>query len=176
MPSTRVLAVALALACGALPLAATAQWQWVEKDGRKVFSDKAPPPDIPAKNIVRQPGMRAPLAGPDAVSATASATPAPAPSAANVPKLAGKESELENRRKQALAAESDKKKAQENEDKTAQADSCRRSRESKAAFESGVRVARTNDRGEREILDDSARAVELQRVQAVITRDCRTDQ
>ena len=45
----------LALAC-TVPLAATAQWQWLDKDGRKVFSDKAPPPEVPANRIVKQPG------------------------------------------------------------------------------------------------------------------------
>ncbi|HZY15413.1 MAG TPA: DUF4124 domain-containing protein, partial [Ramlibacter sp.] len=37
--------ILLVLACS-VPLAAAAQWQWLDKDGRKVFSDRAPPPDI----------------------------------------------------------------------------------------------------------------------------------
>ncbi|MDP3605862.1 MAG: DUF4124 domain-containing protein, partial [Polaromonas sp.] len=39
-------------------------------------------------------------------------------------------------------------------------------------FQSGVRVASTNARGEREIMDDNTRAAELKRVQAVADRDC----
>ena len=34
---------------------ATAQWQWVDKDGRKVFSDTPPPSDIPESKILRRP-------------------------------------------------------------------------------------------------------------------------
>jgi hypothetical protein len=48
----------LGLCCLAWAVA-QAQWQWVDKDGRKVFSDRAPPPDIPARNILRQPGSSA---------------------------------------------------------------------------------------------------------------------
>ena len=34
-----------ALACS-VPLMAAAQWQWLDKDGRKVFSDQPPPPNL----------------------------------------------------------------------------------------------------------------------------------
>jgi Domain of unknown function (DUF4124) len=39
---------------------AMAQWQWIDKDGRKVFSDRAPPPDVADKNIVKRPTGRMP--------------------------------------------------------------------------------------------------------------------
>ena len=65
----------LALAC-TLPLAAVAQWQWLDKDGRKVFSDKSPPPDIPAKNILKQPGAARPA--PDAATTSAPVSTEPA--------------------------------------------------------------------------------------------------
>ena len=46
-------------------IAAQAQYQWVDKDGRRVFSDRPPPADIPAKNVLTQPrGARAPQAAP----------------------------------------------------------------------------------------------------------------
>jgi hypothetical protein len=167
MLSTRALAVAVALACGALPLSATAQWQWLDKDGRKVFSDKAPPPEVPAKNILRQPGMR-----PVAIEPAAAAS-APVKAAVAAPKLTGKDSALEEKRKQALAAEAEKKKAEEGETKAAQADNCKRAREAKGTIDSGVRLSRVNDKGEREIMDDSARSSEAQRLQAIIDRDCK---
>jgi hypothetical protein len=170
MPATRAFAVALALACGALPLTAAAQWQWLDKDGRKVFSDKSPPPDIPAKNILKQPGVRAPVAEAEpATAATATAKMA----GASLPKVTGRDGELEARRKQAESAEADKKKAQERADNEAQADSCKRAREAKATIDSGVRLSRVNDKGEREVMDDAARAAEVQRVQVVISRDCK---
>ena len=38
---------------------------------------------------------------------------------------------------------------------------------------SGQRIARSNDRGEREVLDDAARALEQQRLQSVVDTDCK---
>jgi len=40
-------------------------------------------------------------------------------------------------------------------------------------LDSGIRMARMNDKGEREILDDAARAAELERTQAIIQSDCK---
>jgi hypothetical protein len=156
----------IALACSA-PLATFAQWQWLDKDGRKVFSDKAPPPEVPAKNILRQPGMR-----PVAIEPAAAASAAPAKPAAATPKLTGKDSALEEKRKQALAAEAEKKKAEEGETKAAQADNCKRAREAKGTIDSGVRLSRVNDKGEREIMDDTARAADSKRLDGVIATDC----
>ena len=54
------------------------------------------------------------------------------------------------------------------------ADNCKRAKASKAMFDSGVRVARTNEKGEREIMDDAQRAAEVQRIQKIIASDCKT--
>ena len=43
----------------------------------------------------------------------------------------------------------------------------------KATLESGMRMARVNDKGEREVLDDAQRAAELKRVNAIIASDCK---
>jgi hypothetical protein len=40
-------------------------------------------------------------------------------------------------------------------------------------MDSGARLARTNAKGEREIMDDAARATESQRIQSVIDADCK---
>ncbi len=163
---------ALALACICiLPLAASAQWQWRDNDGRRVFSDKAPPPEVPEKNILRRPGMRAPVA---AEPLSAASSPAPAKAvAANVPKISGKDKALEDKKKQAEAAEAEKKKAQEEEVAKAQAENCTRAKQAKAQYDSGQRIARMNAKGEREIMDDNQRAAEVKRLQAVIARDCK---
>ena len=71
----------LALAC-LVPLVASAQWQWIDKSGRKVFSDKAPPPEV--TKILRQPGMKP--GSSVTVEETAAAAPA-SPAAAAVPRL-----------------------------------------------------------------------------------------
>ncbi|MEJ6023263.1 DUF4124 domain-containing protein [Ramlibacter sp. PS4R-6] len=154
----------VALACLATPLA-YAQWQWVDKDGRKVFSDQPPPPGTPNDKILRRPGNR------PAEPEPAAAAPAPAP-AASMPRVTGKDKELEEKKKQMAAAEAEKKKAAEEENNKARADNCTRAKQAKATIDSGVRLTVTNDKGEREIMDDNARAAETRRLENVITRNC----
>lgn len=159
----------LGLVC-AVPAVCLAQWQWIDKDGRKVFSDRSPPADVPAKNILRQPGVKgAPAAVPEPQAAASQA----ARPAASAPRLSGKEKELEDKKKQAEAAAAEKKKAYEEEVAKVRTENCARAKRAKATFESGVRVARTNDKGEREIMDDAARAAESKRLEAVIANDCK---
>ncbi|MES2052695.1 MAG: DUF4124 domain-containing protein, partial [Pseudomonadota bacterium] len=40
----------LALAGASFSLTALAQWQWLDKDGRKVFSDRSPPAEVQEKD------------------------------------------------------------------------------------------------------------------------------
>lgn len=168
MNALRLVFLAAALA---LPAMAMAQWQWIDKDGRKVFSDQPPPPGIPEANILKQPG-RASGSANTAVPAPAAAPVAAAQPAAPVPKLSGKEKELEARRKAAEAAEAEKKKAKDEEIAAARADNCKRAKQAKATFDSGVRVAITNAKGEKEFLDENQRAAEVKRLQGLIARDC----
>jgi hypothetical protein len=161
-------AALLVLAC-ALPLAATAQWQWIDKDGRKVFSDRPPPPDVPAKNILKQPGAKLQAEA----TAPVPAAQAPANTASGL-KISGKDKELEAKKKQAEAAEADRQKAEEEKVAKARADNCERARRAKASFDTGLRVAQVNAKGEREFLDDKARAAEAKRLQGIIEADCKT--
>jgi hypothetical protein len=161
---------ALALAC-ALPVCSFAQWQWIDKNGRKVFSDQSPPADVPAKNIVKQPGVKGPAA-PEPVAAAASEPAKPAAPVA--PRPSGKDKALEEKKKQAEAAEVAKKKAAEEEAVKVRADNCERARSAKASFDSGVRITRTNAKGEREFLDDASRAAETRRLEGIIASDCKS--
>jgi len=166
MNAARTLMVALACV---LPLSAMAQWQWIDKSGRHVFSDQAPPPDIPAKSIVNGPKGRAmPAPEPDAAAGPA----APGAAAAAAPRVAGHDKDLEAKKKLAEAADAEKRKAAEREFAEAKADSCKRARAGQAALDSGVRLAQVNDKGEREFMDDKQRASESSRLQAVVARDC----
>lgn len=160
----------IALACF-LPALGLAQWQWIDKDGRKVFSDQSPPADIPTKNIIKQPGVRGQQVA--APQPAAAAAPQPASSAAAMPKLSGKDKELQEKKKLAEAAEAEKKKAQEEELAKMRADNCERAKRSKASFDSGVRISRTNAKGEREFLDDAQRAAETKRLEKLIASDCK---
>ena len=155
-----------------LPVLSSAQWQWVDKDGRKVFSDRPPPLDIPAKDILKQPGPRGKPVNVVADPASAPASE-PAKPAASALKITGKDRELEEKKKLADAAEAEKKRAQEEKIAKDKADMCERVKRSKASFDSGVRITRTNTKGEQEYLDDAARATELKRLQSIIETDCK---
>lgn len=166
----------IAAACF-MSVAASAQWQWVDKDGRKVFSDRAPSADVPEKNIVKRPGARVSSEASNSndlqSNQTGSIAVAPtAPAAANVPQLTGVDKDLAEKKKQAEQAEIAKKKAEDRKRLQARQENCSRARQSKATYDSGMRVARTNQKGEREILDDAARAVESKRIQSIIDSDC----
>jgi hypothetical protein len=162
-------ALLFVLAC-ALPALSLAQWQWIDKDGRKVFSDQSPPADVPEKNILRRPGSRS---VPVEAAAPAAAASSASSNAASAPKLSGKDKELQNRKKQAEEAEAAKKKALEEEIAKRRADSCARAKRAKATYDSGVRVSTMNDKGEREFMDDAARAAETKRLAGIIASDCK---
>jgi hypothetical protein len=156
-----------------LPAASFAQWQWIDKDGRKVFSDQPPPTDVPAKNILHQPGTKSrasfTVETPAAVASAAQA----ARSAASAPKISGKDKELEEKKKKADAADAEKKREKEEEIAKARADSCDRAKRAKASFDSGIRISRMNSKGEQEFLDDAARAAETKRLEGIIANDCK---
>lgn len=155
----------------ALSSAAMAQWQWVDGTGRKVFSDTPPPANIPDKNILKKPGAGA---APAAAAAEPAAAPAPAPvaNAPAAPQIPARDTELEAKKKQAEQAEEAKKKAEMERVAKARADSCERARKAKITMDSGVRLATTNAKGEREIMDDKARAAESQRMDNIIRSEC----
>ncbi|MDB5752050.1 MAG: hypothetical protein JWP65_2471 [Ramlibacter sp.] len=167
----------LALACSAPLIAGAQTWQWRDDAGRKVFSDTPPPASVPASRILRQPGQR-PGAADAQAQAQATESPAVAAMAASAPKAAasrpsGKDQALEEARKQAEAVEAARKKAEEAKLAQAQSDNCRRARSGKADLTSGIRIARANAKGEREIMDDKARDLEIKHLDSVIARDCR---
>jgi len=171
-------AILLAAAC-AVPALALAQWQWVDKDGRKVFSDRPPPQDVPAERILKQPGQRAAAAETPAVPAeaappgTATAKAAVPAAAGSAPRLSGKDKALEDKKKQQDAEAAAKKKAEEEKYAQAKAENCVIVKRNRAAYESGVRIARTNAKGETEYLDDAQRAAEMKRMDGIIARDCK---
>lgn len=162
----------LALASSSFALAALAQWQWIDNDGRKVFSDRAPPADIPAKNVLKQPLHR--TAATQAASSIAPIQAASAPAAkASDLKLTGKDSELEAKRKQAEAEEAAKKKAEEEKQAKLKEENCGRAQKALITMQSGIRISTTNAKGEREFMDDASRAAEIKRLQGIADSDCK---
>jgi hypothetical protein len=77
-------------------------------------------------------------------------------------------------RKQAAEQEKAAREKADNERLDAQrAENCRRARSHLAALDTGQRIARYNEKGEREVLDDKGRAEETRRAREVIASDCR---
>lgn len=167
----------LAIACGSFALTAFAQWQWIDKDGRKVYSDRSPPAEIPEKNILKRPGGMARTAA--AIEPAASATDAAAPAAsapagkASAPKLSGKDTELEAKKKQAENEEAAKKKAEEEKLAKSRAENCERAKKHLASLQAGTRISTTNAKGEQEVMDDTKRAEESKRTQGIVDSSCK---
>jgi hypothetical protein len=142
------------------------------------MSDMPPPGAVPEKDILQKPsGVAKPGANRALTYAdadTPASAPKPAGTAASAPgKKTALDLELERRKQAAEQEQSAKKKADEEHKATVQKDNCSRARSTAATFESGQRVSRMNERGEREYLDDRQRAAEAQRARDVMAANCR---
>ncbi len=171
--TTTIVATLLGL-CLALP--AQAQWKWRDKGGQTQYSDLPPPQGVPEQDILSRPSSaKRRSAGPTAPAASAAAAAASAAPGAASAALAPRtvEPELEARRKKAEADEAAKAKVEEAKVAAARAENCTRARTQMRTLDSGIRVVRSNEKGEREILDDKQRAVEVKRTQDIISADCR---
>lgn len=163
-------APALALLLSALPHAAQAQWVWKDQRGQVHASDLPPPRDIPDKNVIQRPAAAAaaasrPTASPGAAAASAG-TAASAPAVRTDP-------ELEARKRRADEEQAAQKKAEEARQASQRIENCNRARDALRQLESGMRIARVNDKGEREFLDDQARLAETTRARQVAASECR---
>ncbi len=171
----------LALAC-VWSAGALAQWQWIDKDGRKVFSDRAPPVGIPEKDILRQPHQivrPAPTrtegdgADTQAISTPASSSAPAADKPALNAQAKGVDKELEERKAKADAEKAAKKKADEKKIAAARTENCTRAKQAKASLDSGQMMKHTNAKGEQVFMDEATRAAERKRAQSVIDSDCK---
>ncbi len=162
----RGLAGALLLAwLSLLAQPALAQWVWKDENGRVTASDRPPPKTVPDKNILSRPQPVVVRAAPAASAPLSSAAPAAAPPTAI-------DRELEARKRTADQAQEAAARAAEQKLAEQRAENCRRARSHQAALEGGQRIARTNEKGEREVLDDKGRAEEMRRAREVIGTDC----
>lgn len=172
-PMRRMMTFIVAAACLAGG-SAHAQWQWLDKSGRKVFSDQAPSPDVPERNILKRPGKAtaasAPVASAAAPGIAASATASPqAPALV----LTQDDKALQAGKAKAQAEAQAKVKAEEQAKAQVKTSNCNEARKNQAVMDSGVRVSITNTKGEREILDDAARAAQQKKIQTVIEQNCK---
>lgn len=159
----QIQAFLLALTC-MVSMTASAQWQWLDKDGRKVFSDRAPPPEVLDKNILQRPASKN----------AASAAVAPAlQGEASAPRPSGIDKDLAEKKAKADQAESARRKADQEKALKAKAENCTRARQARATYDSVQRIAQTNEKGEREIMSEASRAAEIQRIDSIIETDCK---
>lgn len=170
----RPLLLLMALVSAAAAGVVHAQWIWRDAAGQVHASDLPPPRSVADKDVLQRP---------HASSAARAAAPSPAESASSPPAAEAAASaadrsprvdpELEARRK---AAEQEKQ-ARELQDAqrvaAQRSDNCERARAHLRQLDSGMRLARVNDKGERIIIDDKERAAEAQRARQVIASDCR---
>ena len=162
-----LICVGFSFLLAALP--AQAQWKWKDAKGTVVVSDTPPPRSVPERDVLQRPEQAARRAAAASAAAVAAAEPASAAVAAK-PKV---DPELEARRKRTEQEQADRHKADEQKVAAVRADNCKRAREHLASLDSGARLARTNEKGEREIMDDKARADEVQRTRQIMASECR---
>ena len=149
---------------------AHAQWQWIDKDGRKVYSDRPPPAEVSEQNILKQPHRRTAAQPPAQASSTPASAPAAAPAKAPAP--TGKDKALEKKKAEAEAQEAAKAQAEEEQRAATRADICLRAGNMRTTYASGQRLTQTNAQGERVPVDDAMRAAELQRLDGIIAKNC----
>ncbi len=151
----------------ALATPALAQWKWRDAEGRVQYSDRPPPPGVAEKDILQRPPGAVLRITPVVPGAPANAA---APAAASAPLPArGASAELSSREKleQERAQQEAKKRAE------IRAENCRQAQNQLRILESGVRVSRTNAKGENEVLGDQGRAEEMSRARTVIAAECK---
>jgi hypothetical protein len=154
-----------------LPTSVSAQWKWKDKNDRIQYSDTPPPSSVPESAILQKPHAGGPSKASFTPTASASASaPMMAASGASAPKLV--DPELEAKRKKAEQDQLAKQKAEEEKRVAAKRDNCNRAKSQMRALDDGVRVTHTNEKGEREILDDKARAEETARTREAIVNNC----
>lgn len=165
--------LALMLSAGAVvctPALASGQWKWRDANGSVQYSDRPPPQGTPESAILAKPRAstaRIVSKPVEAAPASASATRAAPPAAK------ASESELDAKRRKAEEEEKAKQQAEEAKLAKERAENCERAKTYQRTLNDGIRISRTNAKGEREILDDQGRAEEMRRTQDAIKANCK---
>ena len=149
---------------GASADAQQSTWKWRDKTGRVSFSDLPPPSDVSEKDILQRPSPTRTYALPAPAASAASAS-----AAASAPRV---DPELVARRQRAEQEKLEKRKLDDTAAAIARAANCKRAQDYMRTLDDGMRIARVNESGQREFLDDQQRAVEVQRTKQTIASDC----
>jgi hypothetical protein len=137
--------------CLAISTSAWAQYVWIDENGRKQYSDQAPPASVPESKILKFKGK---------VRDNPNPAPAKPDEKLKQPEtLAEKDAAYKKRREELLA----KEKKEEADAKTAKAksDYCKRAKEYKQILESGQPIENVDAAGAQSYITDEKRAQDL---------------
>lgn len=127
-------------------------YTWKDENGRTVMSDKPPVGKVQQKRVIDTP---------------------PAGSVQTPPPKSLAEKEMEFRQQQKIRQDKAKEAEEEAAQQKKRKDNCDAARRNLALYQSGERIARRNDAGEREILDDGQRAAEAAKAQQAVNEWCK---
>lgn len=159
LPARCLLALALVAALAA-PAAAQQLYKYVGPDGRVQYTDRPP---AGAQNVEKVTGSRVSTIGAPSGEAGKAGKAAPKTAAEQEQAFRQRRAEAEEK------AKKDEKVALENK---AKADQCAAMRRELTAMQSGQRIVRTDDKGERVFLEDKQIQQEIGRLQRDIGANC----
>jgi Domain of unknown function (DUF4124) len=165
MSLVRTLLALAAAAVVAAPSLAQQLYKYTGPDGKVQYSDRPPTGGGKAEKITG----RASAVSPPTTAAAAAGSDA---AKADTPKSLS-EQDQDFRKRRLEAQEKANKDAKLAEEKRAQDASCAAARRQLSGLQSGARVARINEQGEREFLEDSGIQQETQRLQREIEAGCK---
>jgi hypothetical protein len=170
MPSTAFRHAFLALLCIATLGTAHAQWKWRDAKGNVQYSDLPPPPGTPDKDILARPQVVRPhiVVSPPGVPASAASAPRPA-----APGPSKAELEAAARQKQEQDQQAAKQKEDERRVAQQRRENCTRAQANLRDLQSGGRIARIDDKGERVFMSEAQIAAEAGRARDLIASECR---
>lgn len=161
---------ALGLASATIVPAAHAQtYQWKDANGRTVISDTPPPTSARSARTLGGKQASMVIEAPD--QAGEATKPGEAAKAEGTKTTA--EKELEFRKRQLEAREKAEKEAKEQTAAREKKENCERAQRNLAALGSNTPLATVNDKGERQLMDNSERDQETERARRVMTESCK---
>jgi hypothetical protein len=148
---------------------AQAQYVWLDDKGLRQYSDRPPPPSVPAKRILKAPGAALQeAAGAEAAASAFASAAAPAPKAQ--PTTAERNADF--RKRKTDEAEKEQKSADAAKRQADIDSNCANLRQSKQMLESGRRIGTTEKSGEPGYMGDEERAQQSKKVRIALA-DCK---
>lgn len=163
-------ALLLAVICLAATSVAQAQWKWRDAKGNVQYSDLPPPPGTPDKDVLQRPANAR-----QTIVVAPPATPGSAASAPQAVASAPTKAEQDAKARQKLDEDQQATKKKDEERRAAEQrrENCSRAQANLRDLQSGMRITRTNEKGERVYMDETQINAEVQRARGLITSECR---